>query len=95
VVASERFSYSSGPPTRYESSAGIERTFCPSCGTALTYQVLAETATIDVAAATLDDQSDFVPDREIWVGYRPYWLPALTGVAQYQEDSGQNESDDP
>jgi hypothetical protein len=93
VVPSQTFSYSAGKPTRYESSPGIERTFCSSCGTALTYQVLGE-PTIDITAATLDDQLSFRPDREIWVRYRPSWLPALTGVAQYQGDSGASGADE-
>jgi hypothetical protein len=88
VVPHENFSYTQGQPKRYESSPGIERTFCPSCGSALTYQVLDEPVTIDVTTATLDDWSSFLPDREIWVQYRPRWLPALPGVAQYRADSG-------
>jgi len=93
-VPSQNFSYSAGQPTRYESSPGIERTFCSSCGSALTYRVIGESETIDITAATLDDQSSFKPDREIWVTYRPDWLPALAGVAQYRSDSGGSDADD-
>ena len=94
VVPSQTFSYSAGQPTRHESSPGIERTFCSSCGSALTYRVIGESETIDITAATLDDQSSFKPDREIWVRYRPDWLPALVGVAQYRSDSGGSDADD-
>jgi hypothetical protein len=93
VVPGAEFSVAMGEPKRYESSPGVERTFCAMCGSALTYRELDNTKTIDVAAATLDDQSWFTPDREIWVRYRPHWLPALAGVAQYASDTGQDAND--
>ena len=87
VVPHENFRFTNGQPSRNQSSPGVERTFCPSCGSALTYRVLAEPATIDVTTATLDDWATFLPDREIWVQDRPQWMPALPGIAQHWADS--------
>ena len=60
-----------GPVTVYASSPGIRRGFCPTCGSALTYDDGG--ATIDVVLATLDDPEAIRPEREIWLEHRISW----------------------
>jgi len=73
VFRSEDFALIADPPARYESSPGVVRTFCGTCGTPLTYQRTAEPLTIDVTTVTLDTPEAFAPTREIWLEHRLAW----------------------
>lgn len=68
-----------GDPTRYTSSPGVTRTFCPVCGTSLTYQF--EAGQIDIILASLDDPEAVVPTREFWLDHRLSWNPANPDLA--------------
>jgi hypothetical protein len=59
------FAWETPPPAAYASSPGVERTFCPVCGTGLTYRD--EAATIDVQVATLDEPEAVPPTRALAV----------------------------
>jgi hypothetical protein len=87
VVRRQAFAFVLGQPVRYGSSTTVERTFCAVCGTALTYEETTSPDTIDVTSATLEDQTMFAPTREVWVEYRPRWLPAVPGLAQFAQGS--------
>ena len=63
-----------GNITEYESSPGVRRGFCSRCGTSLSYRHVDHADEIDLAAATLDDQTAVVPDDHIWVDSMVPWL---------------------
>lgn len=63
-----------GKITEYQSSPGVWRGFCARCGTSLTYRHAEHGEEIDLAAATLDDQSAVVPDDHLWVDSMVPWL---------------------
>jgi hypothetical protein len=63
-----------GDPVRYTSSPGVTRTFCPTCGTSLTYQC--DPGSIDLTLASLDDPEAVPPTRECWLDDRLSWNPA-------------------
>lgn len=66
----------SGPPMEtYRSSPHADRTFCPNCGAALTYEH-DETGTIDIAVALFDEPDDLQPADEIWTASRRAWVSA-------------------
>jgi hypothetical protein len=50
------------------------RTFCPTCGTPLTYQHDSHPDSIDVTVASLDDPSAFPPADHTWTSERIPWL---------------------
>jgi hypothetical protein len=68
------FEFTSGEPSRFESSAGVTRTFCGRCGTSLTYHYR-NGKQVDVATATLDDPGAFPPESE--GPDRPPWMGVL------------------
>ena len=59
----DQFQFTQGEPTRFESSPGVTRTFCPQCGTSLTYHYK-DRSQVDLATATLDDRKAFPPRTE-------------------------------
>jgi hypothetical protein len=69
-----------GRMTIYASSPGIARGFCPTCGTAISFDDGGES--VDVTVASLDDPEAIRPDREIWLEHRLSWVavdPARAG----------------
>ncbi len=60
-----------GTPEALQASARAMRRICPQCGTALTFEYSAQTETVDVTAASLDDPNATEPVQRIW------WSPSL------------------
>lgn len=76
-----------GDPTRYTSSPGVTRTFCPVCGTSLTFQN--GLSSIDITLASLDDPEAVPPTREWWLDHRVSWNPANPALEGFREgDAG-------
>jgi hypothetical protein len=68
---------------RYSSSPPVERGYCASCGTALTYRHAQRAADIDVTLASLDEPGRFAPEFHVWVEDRLPWLRVADGLPQY------------
>jgi hypothetical protein len=77
------FAWETAPPAAYASSPGVERTFCATCGTGLTYQD--DAATIDVVVASLDDPEATPPRRESWLSHRLAWNPPNPALPGFDE----------
>ena len=78
------FEFTRGEPARFESTPGIERTFCPRCGTGLTYQ--RQSTSIDITLASLDDPEALPAKNEVWCEERISWNalnPDLNHHAQW------------
>ena len=75
TVPLRNFEILRGEPRSFVSSPGIVRTFCPTCGSPITYATAESPDTIDLATALLDDAMAFPPDREIWLDHRLAWEP--------------------
>ncbi len=76
----------------YESSPGVERGFCASCGTSLSYRRANRPGLFDVTTASLDDPEAFPPSREIWVEERLSWValdPELPHFARFSTSGGE------
>lgn len=69
-----RIEWSGTAPRIFESSPGIFRSFCPVCGSPLTYQSKLRTHEIDLYALTLDDPTAFAADRHVMWNERLPWL---------------------
>lgn len=87
VWPAERFAFVKEAPARFESSPGIERTFCGRCGTPLTYQRISRPATIDVTTVTLDAADEFAPTKEIWTGEKLAWERVNDAIEQFAGSS--------
>ncbi len=71
-VPDEAFTWTAERPKEFASSPPVIRTFCPDCGTSLTYRN-AERGEIDVHSATLDDPEQFPPNKEFFVEQKLSW----------------------
>jgi predicted enzyme related to lactoylglutathione lyase len=71
----------------FASSPGVRRSFCPQCGTPLTWQRDDQPGSIDLQAATLDDASAFPPTKEIWLDEKIAWEATNPDAAHYARSS--------
>lgn len=83
-----QFEFLSGRPLAYQSSPGVVRRFCGTCGSAISYENAQSPATIDVTTITLDDAALFPPTRELWFDQRVPWQAAHQGLRQYPRSDG-------
>jgi hypothetical protein len=60
-------------PTVYHSSPGVTRSFCPRCGSPLSYETAERPGDIDLYAAALDDHGAFKPTKHVlWSEHVPW-----------------------
>lgn len=79
----DRFTWLQGEPRTFASSARGERSFCPSCGTSLTFVDPGDPALVDVTLASLDDPAAFAPEDHIWTMSRVRWLDLGDELPRY------------
>ena len=72
------FSFVKGEPTRYRTETAAWRTFCPRCGTSLTYEADDRPNDIDITVGSLDQPEDFPPNKAVFAQERLAWDPLLT-----------------
>jgi hypothetical protein len=69
-------------PAVYESSPGVERGFCPTCGSTLTF-ARPDRNEMSVLAGSLDNSSVIQPSEHIFVEQRCNWLHVDDGLPSY------------
>lgn len=72
----DKFKFVKGEPVHFESSPGVDRTFCGRCGTSLTYKN-ANDETIAATVASLDDPASVSPNGGGPPECKPAWLMKL------------------
>ena len=77
------FAFTRGKPRRYASSATAERSFCPTCGTSLTFEARALPDEVDVTLASLDDPQALPPRDHLYTITRVRWLKISDGLPQF------------
>lgn len=87
TVSRGQFEILSGSPRAYQSSPGVTRQFCRTCGSALTYETAISPATIDVTTASLDDPNRFPPTDEVWLDHKVDWQITDASLGQYPTGS--------
>ena len=87
TVATQDFSLVRGSPSEFHSSLPVTRTFCPSCGTPLTYLHADRPSEIDVTTCSLDDQAAFPPTYHSWMSHSPRWLRFGDDLPGYDQSS--------
>ena len=69
----EHVTFSGLASATYHSSPGVTRTFCPRCGSPLSYETAERPNDIDLYAASLDDHSAFKPVKHtFWSEHVPW-----------------------
>ena len=76
------FRLTSGQPRELR-WAGRLRSFCPQCGTPLTFQVGADAEEIDVTVCSLDEPSQVIPTDHTWVDDRLPWVRIADDLPTY------------
>jgi hypothetical protein len=74
TVPRQAFTLMSGEPTSFASSEEATRSFCPRCGTPLTFSARRSLDQIDVTVGSLDEPSEVAPKSDIYVGTKVRWV---------------------
>ena len=72
-----------GDVTAYESSPGVQRTFCRRCGSTLQFRSAKRPESVELAAGTLDDDPGVKPAYHIFVGSKAPWYDITDGLPQH------------
>ena len=73
-----------GHPSAYESSPGVKRLFCASCGTSLAYQSELWAEDIHLFVGSFDDPVALKPEFHIFAEERLDWLPLSDQLPRYR-----------
>lgn len=73
-----------GEPRRFRSSDLATRSFCPDCGTPLTFEHDAAPGEIDVTICSLDDPERLAPLDQTWVERRLGWIAAAPALPEFR-----------
>ena len=76
------FRFTSGQP-RELSWAGRLRTFCPHCGTPLTFMTGADADEVDVTVCSFDQPKAVTPEDHTWVDDRLPWIRPADDLPSY------------
>lgn len=85
TVRPSEFRFTSGEPTRYPSSARAERTFCPRCGTQLTFRHADFPDDLDITTCSLDDPEAVPPKDHTRTSSKLGWIALSDGLPQFPE----------
>lgn len=73
-----------GEPARFRSSDKAIRTFCPVCGTPITFELDAALDEVDVTAASLDEPNRFAPADHTWTASMLPWVKLSDGLPRFR-----------
>jgi GNAT superfamily N-acetyltransferase len=73
TVPAAAFAFTRGRPAELRSTPRAWRTFCPACGTPLTFRSLDEPGTLDVTVASADDPAALRPVAHVWAAHELPW----------------------
>ncbi|MFC1680433.1 GFA family protein [Pseudomonadota bacterium] len=79
----DEFEITAGNSTAYESSPGLQRTFCGRCGTSLTLTDDRFPDEIYVSVSSFDDAEKLPPEFHIWRSHRLSWLETSDTLPRY------------
>jgi hypothetical protein len=80
TVPDEHFSFTKGEPKYYQSSLKVQRTFCPTCGTSLTYKNEERKQQIDITTGSLDHPEKYPPTKDYYCRDRLPWVKPATDI---------------
>lgn len=79
------FRWVAGEPTRFRSSARGTRSFCPRCGTQITFEADYAPAEIDVTTCSLDDPEGIPPQDHTWASSKLSWVKLGDRLPEHPE----------
>ncbi|MBI3768583.1 MAG: GFA family protein [Deltaproteobacteria bacterium] len=84
-VPRSEFRLVQGTPTRFRSTAKGMRSFCPRCGTQLTFEHDDTADEIDVTTCSLDDPERLPPEDHAHTSSRLRWVKVSDDLPAYRE----------
>lgn len=84
-VARRDFRFVSGQPATLRSTPLGTRSFCPACGTQLTFEHADYPQEIDVTTCSLDDPQALPPKTHIHTSSKLPWIHLADGLPEYAE----------
>jgi hypothetical protein len=76
-----------GRPKGYESSPGVHRSFCGTCGTPISFEDERLPGEIYLPVGIFDDPEAFEPEEHEWWSLRPRWFDVRDGLPRHEESS--------
>jgi hypothetical protein len=83
----DRLTWLAGEARTFASSKKGTRSFCPDCGTPLTFVDADAPELVDVTLASLDDPSAFPPEYHIWTMSHIPWLDIRDELPRHSESA--------
>jgi hypothetical protein len=87
-VRVDQFQYLKGDPAIYESSPGVKRYFCPTCGSPLAYASDRWPGEVHLFHGTLADPSQWPPTGHAYVGEQIPWFESNDHLPRYEKTAG-------
>ena len=92
TIPTAEFSFTAGDPVRFRSSEHGTRTFCPRCGTQLTFQSSRAAAEVDVTTCSLDRPERVPPRDHTRTSARLPWIELPDGLPRFAEGRSESSS---
>lgn len=86
-VPNEAYRFTGDKPSVYESSPGVRRLFCGTCGSPMAYDSDRFPDEIHFYAATLEDSSGFKPSFHVYCTEQVPWVELADDLPKYQRSS--------
>ena len=85
TVSPADFTFTAGAPARFASSAHGTRSFCPRCGTQLTFQSSRARGELDVTTCSLDDPERVPPRDHTRTSSQLSWIELPDDLPRFPE----------
>jgi hypothetical protein len=85
TAADFRFTAGEDQVRRFRSSPPMERSFCATCGSRLTFRFDEMPNVVWITLGTLDDDPGVQPDAHMFVASKASWDPITDALPQYPE----------
>lgn len=83
----ERVELRRGEPTVYESSPGVRRSFCGTCGSPISFEDERLPGETYLPVGIFDDPEAFEPEAHDWVSRRLRWFDIADELPRYEKSS--------
>jgi hypothetical protein len=83
IVPKAALRFIRGQPKEFASSAGVWRSFCGECGSALYYRTEKRPDVVDLYAGTFDDASALAPQCHVHAAEQLPWFEVLDDLPRY------------
>jgi hypothetical protein len=87
-VRLEQLRYLAGEPAAYASSVGVQRHFCPACGTPMAYTGAHWPGEIHLLHGTLEDPAQWPPTGHAFIAEQLAWFDVADHLPRYATTAG-------